>query len=103
MNERRVVVTGIGAITPIGNGRKGLWQGASTGKNGIGILKACDTSGLKTKVAGEIRDFEPLDYFDKKLARRMDRFAQFALAATDMAVRDAGLTHDPKNPNFRVQ
>ena len=102
MENRRVVVTGIGAITPIGHGKDGLWAGAAGGKSGIREITRFDHSALNVKVAGEIDDFDPLDYFDAKFSRRMDRFAQFALAATDMAVRDAGLPFDVDRPNPRV-
>ncbi len=102
MENRRVVVTGIGAITPIGHGKDGLWEGAAAGRSGIREITRFDHSGLNVKVAGEINDFDPLDHFDAKFARRMDRFAQFALAASDMAVRDAGLACDTARPNPRI-
>lgn len=102
MARRRVVITGIGAITPIGHGREGLWEGASSGKNGVKRITRFDTSQINVKVAGQIDDFDPLQYFDAKLARRMDRFAQLALAATEMAIQDAGLTPDPKRLNPRA-
>jgi len=102
MQNRRVVVTGIGAITPIGHGKEGLWEGAASGRSGIKPITRFDHSGLNVKVAGEIGDFDPLDHFDSKFARRMDRFAQFALAAADMAVRDAGLSYDAKRPDRRA-
>ncbi len=102
MENRRVVVTGIGAITPIGHGRDGLWEGVAGGKSGVKELSRFDHSGLHVKVAGEIRDFDPLDHFDAKLAKRMDRFAQFALAASDMAIRDAGLPYDAGRPDARI-
>jgi len=102
MQNRRVVVTGIGAITPIGHGKEGLWEGAASGRSGIKPITRFDHSGLNVKVAGEITDFDPLDHFEPKFARRMDRFAQFALAAADMAVRDAGLSCDPERPNPRA-
>ena len=102
MESRRVVVSGIGAITPIGHGKEGLWQGAAAGRSGIGTITRFDHSALDVKVAGEITDFDPLDHFDAKSARRMDRFAQMALAATEMAVRDARLMCDPKRPDPTV-
>jgi 3-oxoacyl-[acyl-carrier-protein] synthase II len=102
MKRRRVVITGIGAITPIGHRQEGLWQGISQGRSGIKTLRAFDTSQLKAKVGGEIDDFDPLDYFEAKLAKRMDRFAQFAIAATAMAIQDAQLPHDPARPNSRI-
>ncbi len=102
MKHRRVVITGLGAITPIGHGKEGLWQGISAGRCGIKMIQSFDTSNLKTKVGGEIADFDPLNFFDAKLSRRMDRFAQFALAATEMAIQDAQLAPDPQNPNSRI-
>ena len=100
--NRRVVVTGVGAITPIGHGKDGLWQGARSGKSGIKPIRNFDTSQMRTVVAGEIYDFDPQAFFDTKLIRRMDRFAQFALAATSLALQDAGLPYDPKQPNSRI-
>ncbi len=91
MSNRRVVVTGIGAITPIGHGKDGLWEGVRTGKTGVVAISRFDTSQIHTKVAAQIDDFDPLDYFDSKLARRMDRFAQLGLAACDQAIKDSGL------------
>ncbi|HWP82489.1 MAG TPA: beta-ketoacyl-ACP synthase II [Bacteroidota bacterium] len=102
MARRRVVVTGIGAVTPIGHGKEGLWEGARSGKNGVKPINRFDTSQINVKVAAQIDDFDPLNHFDAKLARRMDRFAQMALAATDMAIDDAGLKPDPKHPNPRA-
>jgi 3-oxoacyl-[acyl-carrier-protein] synthase II len=102
MDTRRVVVTGIGAVTPIGHGKDGLWEGAASGRSGIRTITRFDHSALNVKVAGEITDFDPLDHFDPKFARRMDRFAQLALAATDMAVRDARLPYDPSRPDSAI-
>jgi 3-oxoacyl-[acyl-carrier-protein] synthase II len=102
MERRRVVVTGIGAITPIGHGKEGLWAGASTGRCGITTITRFDTSQVRVTVAAEVNDFDPLDYFEAKLARRMDRFAHLGLAAADMAIRDARLAVDPKRPNSRI-
>ncbi|MEK6755283.1 MAG: beta-ketoacyl-ACP synthase II [Bacteroidota bacterium] len=102
MERRRVVVTGIGAITPIGHRKEGLWEGVRTEKSGVRAITRFDTSQTRCKVAGEIDGFDPLDHFDAKLARRMDRFAQLALASADMAIQDAGLPCDEKKPNSRV-
>src|SRR5574341_866553 len=102
MKRRRVVITGIGAITPIGHRKEGLWQGISQGRCGMKTLQAVDTSQIKSKVGGEIDDFDPLDYFEAKLAKRMDRFAHFAIAATEMAMQDARLPYDPTQPNSRI-
>jgi len=102
VENRRVVITGIGAVTPIGHGKDALWEGAAGGRCGIKAITRFDTSELNVRVAGEIKDFDPLNFFDAKFARRMDRFAQFALAATDMAVRDSRLPHDAQHPNPRI-
>lgn len=102
MKPRRVVVTGIGALTPIGHGAEGLWEGACNGSSGIRTIDRFDTSQVQTKVAAQIDDFDPLDFFDAKTARRMDRFAQLALAASDQALRDSGLRCDPSRPNVRA-
>jgi 3-oxoacyl-[acyl-carrier-protein] synthase II len=96
MDHRRIVVTGIGAITPIGHGKDGLWESVRQGRSGVVKISRFDTSQIQTKVAAQIDDFEPLNYFDAKLVRRMDRFAQLGLAACDMAIKDSLL---PKNEN----
>jgi len=102
MERRRVVVTGIGALTPIGHGADGLWSGVREGRCGIRVIDRFDTSQVSTKVAAQIEDFDPLAHFEPKLARRLDRFAQLALAACDMALQDARLTLDAKSPNDRI-
>jgi 3-oxoacyl-[acyl-carrier-protein] synthase II len=96
------VVTGIGAVTPIGYGAEGLWEGTRAGRCGIKTIDRFATDDIKTTVAAQVDDFDPLDYFDAKLARRMDRFAQMAVAGCDMALDDAGLSMDPSRPNARV-
>jgi len=102
MERRRVVVTGIGALTPIGHGASGLWSGVREGRCGIRVIDRFDTSQIQTKVAAQIDDFDPLAHFEPKLARRLDRFAQLALAACEMALVDARLSLDPKSPNDRI-
>ncbi len=87
--KRRVVITGMGAITPLGIGVRDFWQGLITGRTGIDLVKRIDVSELPTQVAGEVKGFEPSQYIDKKEARRMDRFTQFAVAAAQMAVENA--------------
>ena len=91
VNKRRVVITGIGAVTPIGTGVRGLWDGILANRSGITEITAFDASGLRTKVAGEVRDFRPSDYVTGKNAKRMDRFASLAVASARMAVEDAGI------------
>ena len=88
---RRVVVTGIGAITPIGSGVEGLWDGLRRRRSAIRSISRFDPSAFKSRVAGEIDDFHPTDHIEERRARRLDRYSQFTLAATRMALRDAGL------------
>lgn len=89
--KRRVVITGMGAITPIGTGIPAFWDGLISGKSGVGPIQQFDTTGFSTTIAAEVLDFEPTDYMERKDARRMDRFTQFAIAGARMAVDDAGL------------
>lgn len=88
---RRVVVTGMGAISPLGNSAAELWAGASQGHSGIGLITRCDTSAYPAKIAGEASTFDPKQYMDFKDARRMSRASQFAVAATREALANAGL------------
>lgn len=89
--KRRVVVTGIGAVTPIGHGREAFFNGLKTGKNGVSLIEAFDATEYTTKVAAEIKDFQPELYINKKEIKRMDKFVQFGIAASKMAVEDAGI------------
>lgn len=89
MKQRRVVITGLGAVTPIGNSAQDLWQGMKEGRNGVGPITLFDTKDHVTKFAAEVKGFDPTSYIDKKEARRMDRFCQFAVAASKMAIDDA--------------
>lgn len=89
--ERRVAITGIGAITPIGNSVSEYWEALSQGKSGIEKITLFDVSQFSSRIAGEIKDFDPLKYLDKKEARRMDRFTQFAMIASQEAVQDSDL------------
>ncbi len=93
----RVVITGLGVISPVGIGKDVFWQNLIGGKSGIGPVTRFDVQNMPTKIAGEINDFEPGMYMDKKEARRMDRFSQFALAAAKMAVSDAELDLESEN------
>jgi len=88
---KRVVVTGLGAITPVGNTVKEYWQGLLQGRSGIGSITLFDASGLTCQIAGEVKGFDPCDYLNRKEARRMDRFAQFAVCASQQAIANAGL------------
>ncbi|MEB3226447.1 MAG: beta-ketoacyl-ACP synthase II [Synechococcus sp.] len=93
----RVVITGLGAITPIGNTLEEYWEGLMTGRNGIGPVTAFDASQHACRIAGEVKGFDPLDFIPKKEAKRMDRFSQFAVAASKQALADAGLEITPDN------
>jgi 3-oxoacyl-[acyl-carrier-protein] synthase II len=93
-NGTRVVVTGMGAITPIGNSVQEFWDNALAGKSGLGVLKSFDHSSYPVHVAGEVKDFDPEKYMDRRVARRMGRFSQFALAATEQALQQADLDLD---------
>ncbi|HWO72957.1 MAG TPA: beta-ketoacyl-ACP synthase II [Dehalococcoidia bacterium] len=90
-NGRRVVITGIGALTPLGNTVEEFWQGCVEGRSGIGWITLFDNSAYPVKVDGEVRNFDPQDYMDRKEARRMARFSQFSVAAARMAIEDSGL------------
>ena len=95
---KRVVVTGLGAITPIGNGMEEFWNGIRQGKTGFGPITRFDTTDYKVKLAAEVKHFEPERYMDPKSARRMEQFCQFAVAAADEAIRDAGLDLEKEDP-----
>ena len=90
--KKRVVITGMGAITPIGNTLEAYWQGLLAGKSGIGPITFFDASKHKCRIAGEVKGFDPLEYLDAKDAKRTDRFAQFAIAASKQAIANAKLT-----------
>ncbi len=94
LQNRRVVITGLGAITPIGNSVDAYWNGLLAGQSGCDFIKAFDTEKFKTKFACEVKNFNPEDFFDRKEARKLDRFSQFALAAADEAVKQSGLTEE---------
>lgn len=97
MEKRRVVVTGLGAVTPLGLDIETTWQSAIEGKSGIGELTRVNAEEFPVSVAAEIRDFDPNSYFDKKDARKMDRFTQFAVVSSLMAVKDANLEITEEN------
>lgn len=88
---KRVVITGMGAITPLGNNVETYWEALKQGKNGIDKIDKFDVEEFSTQMAAQVKDFDPIDYIDRKEARRMDRFCQFALAATYQAMQDASL------------
>ena len=101
MNKRRVVVTGLGAVTPIGNTVEDFWAGIREGKVGIGPITKFDTTDYKVKIAAEVKDFNAKDRMDPRAARRMDSFCQYAVAAAKEAFEDAGLDME-KEDSFRV-
>ncbi len=91
MNEHQVVITGLGAVTPIGIGVKNFCEGLKAGRNGIAKVTHFDVTDFRSKLAAEVKDFQAEEWIDKKSARRMDRFTQFGIAASAMAIKDAGL------------
>jgi 3-oxoacyl-[acyl-carrier-protein] synthase II len=99
MEKRRVVVTGVGAVTPLGNDVETTWKGIIEGKSGIGPLTRVNADEYPAKVAAQINDFNPESYMDRKDARKMDRFTQYAVASALMAVEDAKLTITDENAN----
>ena len=94
---RRVVVTGMGAVSPLGLDVPALWEGIREARSGIGPITLCSTEGLESRIAGEVKGFDPLNYMDRKEVRRNDRFIHFAFAAAAEAVRTAELTVTPEN------
>ncbi len=101
MQLKRVVVTGLGALTPIGNTKDEYWEGLRTGKSGSAPITYFDTEKFKTKFACELKGYSPNDFFDRKEARKLDRFAQYALVSSNEAIADSGLDLD-KVDKFRV-
>jgi 3-oxoacyl-[acyl-carrier-protein] synthase II len=97
MMRRRVVVTGLGVVSPIGTGHRAFWSGLAAGSSGVRRITRFDPSAFATQIAAEVPDFDPSSYMDRKEARRNDRFVQFAYAATRMAMEDAGLSITPAN------
>ncbi len=92
--ERRVVITGMGAVTPIGNNINEYWEGLKNGKCGIDLIKAFDATECKAKVAGELKDFDPTAVVDKKEVKRMDKYSVYAMVAADEAVKSSGIDLD---------
>ena len=98
---KRVVVTGMGAITPIGNSIDAFWESVKAGKIGFDRITYFDTADYKCKLAAQVKDFDAAEYMDKKAARRMEQFCQFAVAAAGEAIQDAGLDMEKEDP-YRV-
>jgi len=101
MSKRRVVVTGLGAVTPIGNSVQEFWEGIREGKTGIGPITRFDAEAYKVHLVAEVKDFDPKKYMEPKMVRRMAPFAQYAVAAAKEAFEDAGLDMEKEDP-FRA-
>lgn len=97
MEKRRVVITGVGAVTPLGNDVETLWQGLINGKSGVGLIERVESDDFPVHVSAEVKDFNPENYMEKKEARRMDLFTQYAVAASQMALEDSKLEINEKN------
>lgn len=97
--NRRVVITGIGVISPIGVGKENYWNALREGKNGVGPITRFDASELTTQIAAEVKDFDVEDFMTKKEAKRMDRFTHFAVAASKLALEDSGINMDEVDRN----
>ncbi|WP_018210998.1 beta-ketoacyl-ACP synthase II [Desulfitobacterium hafniense] len=97
MEKQRAVITGMGVVSPVGSNLETFWNSLITGQSGIDFVTRFDVGDMPTKVAGEIKDFEPTDWLDRKESRHMDRFTQLAMAAAKMAVQDSGLNLDQVN------
>ncbi len=101
--KRRVVITGLGAVTPVGTGVKNFWEAICAGKSGVRLITRFDTTNYPSKIAGEVTDFDPDDFIPKKEVKKMDTFIHYALAASIMAVEDAGIKiSDEETTRFGV-
>ncbi len=99
MDRKRIVITGLGTVNPIGLSVEETWSGIRAGKNGVGLITSFDASDFDVKIAAEVKGFDPAVYMDAKCARKMARFAQFAVAASSEAVKDSGLDLSACDPN----
>jgi len=97
--KRRVVITGIGALTPIGTGVEGLWEGLKRRESAVQKIDRFDPSPFRTQIAAQVNDFEPADYMDRQRVRRTERYAQFSIAASRMALEDAGIRPEAEDPD----
>ena len=102
MSRRRVVITGLGPISCIGKGVDGFWNGILAEKTGIGPISTFDISGFGVRVAGEIKDWNPEEFFAPHRLKRLDRYAQFAVASAKLALDDAGISYSKENPQDRI-
>ena len=91
MSKRRVVITGLGIVSPVGNGIAQAWDNVINGRGGIGPITHFDAAVLPTRIAGEVKDFDPAQWMSAKEVRRMDAFIHYGLAATKMAIDDSGI------------
>src|SRR5690554_8101938 len=99
MELKRVVVTGLGAITPLGNSVETYWENLIKGVSGAGPITRFDATNFKTKFACEVKDFDPTEYLDRKEVRKMDLFAQYAMGAAEQAIQDSGLNLETLDPD----
>jgi 3-oxoacyl-[acyl-carrier-protein] synthase II len=95
--DRRVVITGLGLVTPLGTGLEKNWEALMAGRSGIGPITHFDTSDFTVRIAGEVRDFNPLDWIEKRDVKKMDLFIQYAIASAEQAMRQSGLKIDDDN------
>ena len=95
--KRRVVVTGVGLVTPLGTGTEKTWEGLLSGRSGIGPITRFDASAHASQIAAEVKDFDPAIWFEKKQAKNLDHFVQYGIAAAELAMQDSGLvvTEEP--------
>src|SRR5437773_7658621 len=97
-SDRRVVITGLGVVTPVGNDLETFWKNLVKGKSGIGRIQTFDTANYDCKIGGEVRDFDPKNFFNNaKDVRRTDRFVQLAMAASKMSIQDSGVDLEKVN------
>src|ERR1700744_5598566 len=97
IEQRRVVVTGVGLVSPLGVGTEVTWKALLQGQSGIGPITLFDATGFSCRIAGEVKDFNPEDYIERKEIKKMGRFIQFAMAASEFAVTDARLDMEAEN------
>ena len=94
MGLKRVVVSGLGALTPIGNDIKSYWSGLKSGVSGADNITYFDTTKFKTQFACELKGYDPMDFFDRKEGRKLDRFSQYAIVSSDEAIKDSGINNE---------
>jgi 3-oxoacyl-[acyl-carrier-protein] synthase II len=102
VNERRAVVTGLGTVNPLGLDVESFWRAALAGKSGVGLIRAFDASPLRARIAAEVRDFDPAEHMDRRLARRLDRYGQFFWVSSQQALADAGLSFSEDDPEAQL-